>query len=487
MIPKNLYQTYKSYNLPDKIKQCINLIVKTNFDFNYTFMNDEECYEFIKANFDEEFLKMYKNLPLGVMRADVWRVAIIYINGGIYCDCDVICYNNLTSLIKDQELVLFEEKNGSTSNFFFAAKPKHPALKKVLDLMVKEQKRAFDTNTPGLLVQDFGMALFHDILSKESNRKILSYQDSNKWMLHLCLNSWKKSEENYKMNSTSTKPVIFFTTFNENGYNVYGKTWIDSFIENIASQRSNISAIVYADNIPNLSINHPQIKVVDYKTTFPDHEIWKQKFLAKSNLSDRVKLFTVRFSYKGFCIQYVLKTVKQGYAIWTDGDVVFKKHDFANFPSMFFEKNEVLACQVEDSNHVESGIMIFDVENLKIQEFAECYSKNYSLDQILTSYGEPYDGFVARRSLDNSKILYYDLNELSGNRGIQSDPNETFLHPELRSRFSHNIGITGKRSYEHWNKVRKKDSIFLLLEDSNMPLTAVDEKIWKLKAKRLKV
>jgi hypothetical protein len=447
-------------------------------------MDNDECYEFIRANFDKEFVEMYENLPLDIMRADVWRVAVVYINGGIYCDCDVHCIKSLAPLIQNEELVSFTEEGGGTSNFFFAAKPKHPALKEVLDLMIKKQKIAHDLKA-NLLVQDFGMDLFHQVISKVVKKKQLSYLESMEWVNHHFFNTWKKSEHDYINFSRTTKPITFVTTFHENGYNLYGKSWINSFIKNVASKRNNIRAVIYAHNIPKLKVNHPQITIVDYEKAFPKHGKWKDLYLKLSNHHPYTKDMTIRFSHKGAVIQHSLSTINEGYLIWADGDVVFKEDsDYSNFPDCLFT-DEALACQVEDGNHVESGILIFNMEHPDIQLFTKAYIRNYSLRQVIKNHGEPYDGHVARRSLDHSRIKYIDLNSQYGRGGIQSDPNETFLHPEIKSRFTHNIGITGKRSYTMWEYVKDKDNIFKMLENSGLPVLSEEHRhILSLRKKR---
>ena len=152
----------------------------------------------------------------------------------------------------------------------------------------------------------------------------------------------------------------------------------------------------------------------------------------------------------------------------------------------FFKNGESLACQVEDWNHVESGIIIFDVENPKLEKYKLNFKSIYSIEGIM-NFGEPYDGFVVRRALHHSEIEYYDLNKDFGIGGIQSDPTQTFLHPEIKKRFTHNIGITGKRKYEDWNIVSKKDNIFNILENSGFkPLSKEQLHVRVLRNKREK-
>mgnify|MGYP003352265580 CR=1 FL=1 len=49
---------------------------------------------------------------------------------------------------------------------------------------------------------------------------------------------------------------------------------------------------------------------------------------------------------------------------------------------------------------------------------------------------------------------------------IQSDPDKTFLHPELNKRFLHNIGPGGKSKYATWETYADQDEYFKMLNGS---------------------
>lgn len=483
VIPKKIFQTHKDYNLSEEHKALIQNIILVNSDFEYTFMGNDQCHEFIATNFEKKIVDMYNSLPLDIMRSDFWRIAVIYVNGGIYCDCDVLCLKNLSPLIDNKELVLFSEKNDRISNFFFASVPKHPILKKTIDLMFEYFEGGLDSNSQ-LFVQDFGMAPLHKIAIEETNKTKLSFNKSREWVIHYCDGSWRPSEIEYKKMSKNSKPINFFTTFHQNGYNLYGKTWIETIVKNVIKSRPNINVIIYSHDVENLKTDHTQITILDFNTVIPNHKVWVENFYKSSNHSKHVKDFTVRFSHKGFVIQHALKTIKEGFAIWMDADVVFKKKHYYDFPETLFKDNEVICCQVEDDNHVETGILIFDMENPNIGLFTENYVNNYSID-VITNFGEPYDGHITKKTLDMSGIKYLDLNKDTGYKGIQSDPNRTFRHPELNSRFTHNIGITGKRSYDEWNKIKTQDSIFTVLETGIFrPISEELRQVLTLRSKR---
>ena len=122
-------------------------------------MDDSECDVFIQTHFDDEFYGMYKALPFGVMKADVWRVAVLYIHGGIYADTDCECMVPVTAWMNpEHKLILSQEHpTGEIANFAFAAEPNHPALKCVLDLFLDLYKRPnFLDPTVPTPIQNFG-------------------------------------------------------------------------------------------------------------------------------------------------------------------------------------------------------------------------------------------------------------------------------------------------------------------------------------------
>lgn len=156
-IPKLIWQTAKSEPHPnshDLIKSFINL----NPDYEWLFMDDLRCEQFIKDNFNQEFYNMYKSLPHGVMKADVWRVAIVYVYGGIYADTDCECIKPISEWLKpdDRLIVGVEMDNGDLYNCIFAAESKHPALLSVLNKLVDLYNHPNFLKAKDTPIQNFG-------------------------------------------------------------------------------------------------------------------------------------------------------------------------------------------------------------------------------------------------------------------------------------------------------------------------------------------
>lgn len=158
-IPNILWQTYRSSDIPAQAKPLIKSWLDSNPNLEWYFMDDARCDQFINDHFDQEFYDMYKSLPVGVMRADVWRAAVIYVYGGIYADTDCHCMVPISTWIAptDRLVVAVEVSNGALANFVFAAEPKHPAILSVLNNFLKLFKSSnflnSQSNTP---IQDFG-------------------------------------------------------------------------------------------------------------------------------------------------------------------------------------------------------------------------------------------------------------------------------------------------------------------------------------------
>ena len=61
-------------------------MIAANPEFQHYIYDDGMCREFIKKNFNREVLHAYDSLEPDAFKADLWRYAILYINGGVYVD-----------------------------------------------------------------------------------------------------------------------------------------------------------------------------------------------------------------------------------------------------------------------------------------------------------------------------------------------------------------------------------------------------------------
>jgi hypothetical protein len=236
------------------------------------------------------------------------------------------------------------------------------------------------------------------------------------------------------------------TTFSEQGYNVYGKRWIESVIQNWPED---IRVVVYIDF--DLAEPADNFLIKQFDAEFPYHPEFKKKIYShyEWKWSDTIKYpvikeKTVKFSYKSFVIIDQLEKSTDNYLIWLDGDVeTLSKIVPEDFD---FLGDNFLACQKEILNrgkcHIESGFLLFNLNHPIRKQFTEEFKKLY-YDLELLNFKKPYDGFLLAHVIENLKVTIFDFNY--GNiSGLQSSKDSTFQHPFLKERFIHRIGVDKK-------------------------------------------
>ena len=61
-----------------------------NPDHEIKLFDNHDCLQFLKDNFDPIYCDIFNFLKDGPIKADFWRVCILYKNGGIYSDIDIV-------------------------------------------------------------------------------------------------------------------------------------------------------------------------------------------------------------------------------------------------------------------------------------------------------------------------------------------------------------------------------------------------------------
>ena len=158
-IPKLIMQTWKTTDLPDKWKPTQISINKYMPSWRYVLMTDEMNRNFIAEHFPD-FLSYFDAFPYPIQRADAVRYAWLYVNGGLYLDCDFELLGPLDELfIEDHDVFLLASSNRPNiiTNGFMAAKPGNKLWLEMLDEMKKSagiyaiEKHLHVMNTTGPL------------------------------------------------------------------------------------------------------------------------------------------------------------------------------------------------------------------------------------------------------------------------------------------------------------------------------------------------
>lgn len=92
-IPKRIYQTWKSMDLPPKALgyQASWKWVAESRGFHYAYYTDAGCEAWVGEVCTKAEVEAYYDLPAGVERADFFRYLQAFYEGGVYGDIDTVC------------------------------------------------------------------------------------------------------------------------------------------------------------------------------------------------------------------------------------------------------------------------------------------------------------------------------------------------------------------------------------------------------------
>ena len=147
IIPLNIYQVWHDKsNLPESVKESIELLKKQNPEFTHYLFDQKECRDFIEKNYSKKILHTYDAIIPYAIKTDLWRYCYMYKYGGIYLDIKYYCINNFKLiLLTDKEYFC---KDLSTSldgiyNAIFICKPKNKIFDKAINKIIINVKNKY--------------------------------------------------------------------------------------------------------------------------------------------------------------------------------------------------------------------------------------------------------------------------------------------------------------------------------------------------------
>jgi len=158
-----IWQTSRSRELTEEALGCRDLWLERSPGWAYRLMDDAEAREFVQDCYPGEVARTYEAFPLGVMRADFWRVLILHHSGGLYTDTDTAPLTPPSEWVRDDDrLLLAAENDVHLCNWTFAAEAAHPALGGLIELMVRRAADGIDTGYEHFVHKHSGPGIFTD-------------------------------------------------------------------------------------------------------------------------------------------------------------------------------------------------------------------------------------------------------------------------------------------------------------------------------------
>lgn len=174
-IPHQIWQTYKTKTLPMPAIEAQQTWIHLNPDFSCFLFDDQDIECYIQQTWHPDFLELFHALPIGAMKADLWRYLILASEGGVYSDLDSLCLqpirewpiNGRTSSNPHLLLIDLDAEQSQFCQWTLASTRRHPAMVYVCNYILRKWKQqGIPLNSDGSInvLSATGPAIFSDAI-----------------------------------------------------------------------------------------------------------------------------------------------------------------------------------------------------------------------------------------------------------------------------------------------------------------------------------
>jgi mannosyltransferase OCH1-like enzyme len=135
MIPKNIYLCYKDLEV---LKKYSKRWSELNPEYNIFIYDNKMCYDFLYDNYGLLFCDIFEYIKDGPIKADFWRVCILYKNGGFYVDADIQPFISFKEFLLD-DIDFFScisAYNNEINPHVLGSKPNDFILKRIIEFYI---------------------------------------------------------------------------------------------------------------------------------------------------------------------------------------------------------------------------------------------------------------------------------------------------------------------------------------------------------------
>lgn len=208
---------------------------------------------------------------------------------------------------------------------------------------------------------------------------------------------------------------LLVTTFNEDGYNLYGKKMLQAFLKYWPADQQ---ILVYTENCTlDLSFGSPRIIVkdllrvdglVEFKTRHKDNPTANGY---KDSTSKNFLFDAVRFSHKVFALYDAIQNNADKSIIWIDADTITHSKVPANFLVDNFPNTYGIAYLGRTKQYTECGWVVYHTNHPLMKEFWETFINYYKNDTIfaLTEWHDSYVFDVVRKEYEDKGMINQNI------------------------------------------------------------------------------
>jgi mannosyltransferase OCH1-like enzyme len=144
IIPFNIFQTWHTKALPEKMQQTVDYLKEANPAFKHYLYDDDDCRNFIEQNYSSDVLWAFDSLIPGAYKADLWRYCILYKFGGIYLDIKYKPINNFKLIsLTEKEYFVRDRPDKCVYNALMVCLPGNEILLNCINQIVENVKNKF--------------------------------------------------------------------------------------------------------------------------------------------------------------------------------------------------------------------------------------------------------------------------------------------------------------------------------------------------------
>jgi tetratricopeptide (TPR) repeat protein len=160
-IPRLITQYWDNPTAPPDVSALMDSWATQNPDWRVERFSDAQARAYLKERLPPAMLAAYVRGREPAQKADLFRLARLFLEGGVYADADDLCLAPLESWLPARhDLVLYQEDFGTLANNFIAASPRHPLIKSALESAVNAINRGDNdflwlATGPGLISRAF--------------------------------------------------------------------------------------------------------------------------------------------------------------------------------------------------------------------------------------------------------------------------------------------------------------------------------------------
>ena len=215
-IPLNIVQFWDTQDVQEDIENTMKSWGVANPEFEYLIFNDQTALAFIEQEFAPVISKAFRMANHAAMRSDLFRLAYLYVNGGVYADADDMCRHAISPWLEEgPSLILLQEDLGSIGNNFIAAAPRHPFIRAALDqvaknILEKQGDSIWFVSGPGMLTTLFCQVYLDDLRQCKLPHRVMIkdvYQVQQKISMHLP-RAYKQDGRGWSSTKAASKPLF---------------------------------------------------------------------------------------------------------------------------------------------------------------------------------------------------------------------------------------------------------------------------------------